>query len=108
MRIKVRSRSGQPAVGSRSQSFGALRTFRNPVFKKRSVRTLIKSDESKGVRSPEYRNLTDGKGVDTGRGFASSAQIVRQRPQTPPTRSSFKRYLTPPRLGPLKRGKNSV
>ena len=76
-----RKRRGEPVVKTRSQSFGALRQFNNPIFKKRRVRTLIKVQESKGVTQPqEAHNVTSAKGVDTGRGFATSAKVMLQKP----------------------------
>jgi len=74
-------RRGEPKVKMRSQSYGALRTFNNPIFKKRSIRTLIKQQESKGTSLPfEAKSITSAKGVDTGRGFATSARIMLQKP----------------------------
>lgn len=102
MKIKVRSRSGQPPVTQRSASWPA-RAFRSPVFRKRSVRTLIKQDEAKGVTQPEFARMTSQKGVDTGAGFSSGAKVVRQRPLTPPAKSSFQKEIRKAALGPLQR-----
>jgi hypothetical protein len=80
-----KKRKGEPSVKMRSQSYGALRPFRNPILKKRNVRTLIKQQESKGTSLPESKNITTAKGVDTGRGFATSARIMLQRPFVKPS-----------------------
>jgi hypothetical protein len=79
-----KTRRGEPTVKMRKQTFGSLRPFRNPILKKRNVRTLIKQQESKGTSLPESRNITTAKGVDTGRGFATSARVMLQRPFVKP------------------------
>ena len=101
---------GAPGVKMRSQTFGGLRQFNNPIFKKRSVRTLIKRDESKGVRMPEFGRITDQKGVDTGRGFASGGvSILRSTKRDPqPTTGNGRKRVVKANLGPLKRRKNGV
>lgn len=74
-----KKRPGEPSVKMRVQF--PKREFRNPIFKKRSIRTLIKQQESKGTSLPkEARSITSAKGVDTGSGFATSARIMLQKP----------------------------
>jgi hypothetical protein len=92
-----KKRPGEPSVVMRSQKFGALRQFNNPVVKKRSIRTLIKVQESKGTSiAKDVRPITSAKGVDTGRGFASSARIVLQRPFVKPPFSTRPGKIIPP------------
>jgi hypothetical protein len=100
--------AGTPPVTKRSQSYGALRAFRNPVFKKRSIRTLQKHDQSKGVEMPEFRGMTNQKGVDTGRGFTASPRIMRRGTLTPPVKTSWQKEIRKAALGPLQRRSRGV
>jgi hypothetical protein len=103
MRILSRSKSGQPTVKREVQNW-PVRQFRNPVVSKRSVRTLIKTDQSKGVRSKDWAGITDQKGVNTGRGFTSSPTIMHQKPLTPPSFGApWRKSIKPPRLGRLQK-----
>jgi len=107
-RIVSRTKSGQPPATMRSQSYGAARAFRWPVFKKRSIRTLIKRDESKGRTMPEFSRITDQKGVDTGSGFATSVTTVRSTKRDPQPPRNNKKTVKKANPGPLRRRKSGI
>lgn len=95
--VKV-NRAGEPSPRQLQQNF---RVFRRPMQSLRSVRTLIKRDESKGVTMPEARGMAvianDIHGVSTpdGGGYRG-AQTVNQRPLTPPASGSGETRISPP------------
>ena len=106
-RIVRRSKSGEPGVGMRAQNW-AVRAYRWPIVKKRSVRTLIKRNESKGRTMPEFDKITDQKGVDTGSGFATSVKTVMSSKRAPQPSGRNKRRVKKAGSGPLKRRSRGI
>jgi len=92
-RIKRATYKGDPGVRQPVRNWPP---FRRPLLRIRSIRTLIKRDEAKGVTMPEFHNLTDAHGVATpGSGGYKGARQIRQQPNTPPTSDSVTRIKPP-------------
>jgi hypothetical protein len=99
LRIKVRSKSGQPGVPQPRRHFIVQR---KPMDAIRSIKTLIKRDEAEGRTMPEFKNTLQRAGV--GARKPSSLPTNRQKPLVPPStrqRASGK-VISPP--SPTNRG----
>lgn len=108
-RIVRRSKKGEPGFRQFIRAFPGREANKIPTDKKLGVRTLIKKDESKGVRSPEFGAITDKKGVDTGKGFATKGvTVLRSSKRDPQPTGRGRSRVRKAGLGPLKRRKNGV
>ena|ERR1051326_1371005 len=89
-RTRSAKRAGEPGIVKLKNNWPKLA---KPMRKIRSVRTLIKKDESKGVTQPEFKNTLMRAGVGVRQG---AVRIVRQHPNTPPAAGKGKKTIKTP------------
>lgn len=76
-RLSAKS-AGEPGIKMPSTNWPRVA---KPMRAIRSVRTLMKRDESKGITQPEFKTTLQRAGVGTRQ---QSPSVVRQTPETPP------------------------
>lgn len=91
------SKSGEPGVGLPRTNWPAQR---KPMRSLRSIRTLMKRDESKGITMPEFKNLLMRAGVGRRKGGAA---VLRQTPEMPPGTGTGQKTIRKAPEGPLTR-----
>lgn len=68
-----------------------------PVYRRQSIKTLIKVDASKGITQPEEASLPGAAGtLVPGAGGFKGATILREQPQVPPPSGKNRRVIPAP------------
>jgi hypothetical protein len=89
-RILVKKPSGVPAPTQPKRNWPRLVKPMRPI---RSIRTLIKVREDKGISQPEFKNTLQRAGVGSP---VKSKTVSRQKPNTPPSYSTRPGKTVPP------------